>query len=46
MIRVGGDTRRVIADGEWVGRRLEEEIEHARWGEREEMRRDSEGKQP
>jgi tetratricopeptide (TPR) repeat protein len=46
MIRGGGDTRRVIADGEWVGWRLEEEIEHARWGEREEMRRDSEGKQP
>jgi tetratricopeptide (TPR) repeat protein len=45
-IRGGGDTRLIIAGGEWVGRNLEEEIEHARWGEREELRRDSEGKQP
>lgn len=46
MIRGGVDWPRLLASSEWVGRQMEEEIEHARWGEREEMRRDSEGKQP
>jgi tetratricopeptide (TPR) repeat protein len=46
MIRGGADWPRLLASSEWVGRTMEEEIEHARWGEREEMRRDSEGKQP
>jgi tetratricopeptide (TPR) repeat protein len=46
MMSGGVDTPRVIAGGEWVGRQMEEEIEHARWGEREELRRDSEGKVP
>jgi tetratricopeptide (TPR) repeat protein len=45
-IHGSADTRTIVAGGEWVGRKMEEEIEHARWGEREEMHRDSEGKQP
>jgi tetratricopeptide (TPR) repeat protein len=46
MIRSGVDWPRLLASSEWVGRKMEEEIEHSRYGEREDHRRDSEGKQP
>lgn len=37
---------RLIAGGEWVGRQMEEEIDRARWDEREEYRRDSDNTKP
>jgi tetratricopeptide (TPR) repeat protein len=40
------DWPRLIAGGEWVGRQMEEEIDRARWDEREEYRRDSENTKP
>jgi tetratricopeptide (TPR) repeat protein len=46
MISGGADWPRLIASSEWVGRQMEEEIDRARWDEREDHRRDSEGKQP
>jgi tetratricopeptide (TPR) repeat protein len=46
MIRSGIDWPRLIASSEWVGRTMEEEIEHSRWGEREDHRRDSESSKP
>ncbi len=46
MIGPNVDWPRLIAGGEWVGRQLEEEVDRARWDEREEYRREGEGKQP
>lgn len=46
MISGTPDWPRLIASSEWVGRQMEEEIDRARWDEREEFRRDSEGKVP
>ncbi|HKA34930.1 MAG TPA: tetratricopeptide repeat protein [Candidatus Binatia bacterium] len=37
---------RLIAGSEWVGRQMEEEIERARFDERQEYRLEGEGKQP
>jgi tetratricopeptide (TPR) repeat protein len=36
----------LIAGGEWVGRQMEEEIDRARFDERQEWRLEGEGKQP
>jgi len=46
MIRSGVDWPRLIASSEWIGRKMEEEIWHATWGEREDHRRDSESSKP
>lgn len=46
MIRNGVNWPRLIASSEWVGRQMEEEVLEARWGEHQELHRDSEGKQP
>jgi tetratricopeptide (TPR) repeat protein len=46
MIGPNVDWPRLIAGGEWVGRQMEEEIDRARWDEREEYRRDSENTKP
>lgn len=40
------DMPRLIAGGEWVGRQMEEEVDRARYDEREEYRRDSENTKP
>ncbi|HEY6201284.1 MAG TPA: tetratricopeptide repeat protein [Candidatus Binatia bacterium] len=46
MIGPNVDWPRLIAGGEWVGRQMEEEIDRARWDEREEYRRDSDNTKP
>ena len=46
MIGPNVDWPRLIAGGEWVGRQMEEEIERARFDERQEYRLEGEGKQP
>jgi hypothetical protein len=40
------DVQKLIADGEWLGKRVEEEINLARRDEREELFRDGAGRQP
>jgi hypothetical protein len=38
------DLKKLIADGEWLGKRVEEEIDLARRDEREDKLRDTSGK--
>lgn len=46
MIGPNVDWPRLIAGGERVGRQMEEEVDRARWDEREEYRRDSDNTKP
>ncbi len=46
MIGPGVNWPQLIAGGEWVGRQMEEEIDRARFDERQEWRLEGEGKQP